>query len=59
MPTHSQHDWRCTCCGKLLGRIENGRIRILVSRSHPYLVSAPVTSVCRGCGALNELTRLP
>ncbi len=51
-------DWTCTLCGKLLGRIEHCRVRILVSRSHQYLVSTPVTSVCRSCGKLNELTEL-
>ncbi len=62
MPTPNllrpQHDWRCKRCFKLLGRIDQGRVRILVSRSHQQLVSTPATSVCRCRGTLNEVTRL-
>lgn len=56
---HNERDWRCQHCSKLLGCFVGARIRILVSRSHQYLVSAPATSVCRSCGSLNELHKLP
>lgn len=56
---HNERDWLCQNCSKLMGRFVGGRIRILVSRSHQYLVSAPATSVCRTCGSLNELFKVP
>ncbi len=48
-------DWRCARCGKLLGVVDGERIHIRFARGHEYLVGLPTTSVCRSCGALNEL----
>jgi ribosomal protein S27E len=47
-------EWRCTQCGKLLGRTEGGRLRVRFSRKHEYMVALPATATCWGCGALNE-----
>ena len=47
-------DWRCTCCGKLLGQFRDGRLHVRFTRSHEYLVSLPAQATCRGCGTLNE-----
>jgi hypothetical protein len=55
----SQHEWRCSQCGKLLGVLRDGRIHIRFSKSHDYLVSAPATGICRGCGTLNEHALIP
>jgi hypothetical protein len=49
-----KHEWRCTC-GKLLGVVEKGRLQIRFARGHQYLVGFPASTVCRGCGSLNEL----
>ena len=49
-----QEDWRCVQCGKLLGRIAEGRLHIRYERGNEYLVALPVTSTCRKCGTLNE-----
>jgi phage FluMu protein Com len=49
-------EWRCTRCGKLLGLREGDRLHIRFARGHEYLVGFPVTSICRSCRALNELT---
>lgn len=57
--TSAHRDWRCKRCFKLLGRVEHGRVQLVVSRSHQYLASVPISSVCRCCGTLNELVSLP
>ncbi|RDD64192.1 hypothetical protein DU478_21505 [Thalassococcus profundi] len=58
--THTSHrDWRCKRCFKLLGRIERSRVQLVISRSHQYLASVPISSVCRCCGTLNEMVTLP
>lgn len=49
-----KHEWRCIC-GKLLGVIEKGRLHINFARGHQYFVGFPASTVCRGCGTLNEL----
>jgi len=49
-------EWRCTRCGKLLGLREGDRLHIRFARGHEYLVGFPVTSICRSCRTLNELT---
>lgn len=63
--THRQHlsacgtgagcDWRCQKCFKLLGRRSEGGVHLNFARGHQYMVSTPVTAVCRSCGTLNEL----
>jgi hypothetical protein len=50
----SNEEWRCSQCGKLLGLQRGQRLHIRFGRSHEYLVSAPATGVCRGCGTLNQ-----
>ncbi len=50
-----KQEWRCIRCGKLLGVVEDGRLHIRFARGHDYMVGFPVSSVCRGCNALNEL----
>ena len=50
-----ERDWRCTRCEKLLGVLRDGRLHLKFARGHEYLVGLPVTSVCRGCRALNEI----
>ncbi|TWT40479.1 hypothetical protein RAS1_41900 [Phycisphaerae bacterium RAS1] len=55
--THVKRDreWRCSRCGKLLGMLEGQRLHISFARGHEYFVGFPVTTLCRACGALNEL----
>lgn len=50
------HDWRCTRCFKLLGRRSQRGVHVNFARGHQYIVSTPVTAVCRSCGTLNELS---
>jgi len=52
---NSEREWRCYECGKLLGHLLDGRLRLRLARGHTYLVGFPATTVCRGCRALNEL----
>ena len=47
-------EWRCVCCGKLLGVCRDGRMHLRFARGHEYLVSLPATATCRGCGTLNQ-----
>ncbi len=47
-------DWRCSACGKLLGRRGQGGIHVQFHRGHQYIVSGNVTAVCRCCGRLNQ-----
>jgi hypothetical protein len=51
------HEWRCTRDGKLLGVLQEDRLRIRFSRGHEYIVGLPVTCTCRHCQTLNELPR--
>jgi len=53
-----EREWRCTRCGKLLGRFKGERLHISFARGHEYLVGFPATSVCRGCRTLNEVRAL-
>lgn len=46
--------WRCKC-GKLFGVLDGGRLHIRFARGYQYVVGFPVSTVCRDCGALNEL----
>ena len=50
------HDWRCPCCDKLLGRRRGMRLHLRHGRNHEYIVSLPVSATCRGCGTLSETT---
>lgn len=49
-----EKDWRCKC-GKLLGVLDGGRLHIRFARGYQYMVGFPVSTVCRDCGALNEI----
>jgi hypothetical protein len=51
----SEREWRCTQCGKLLGRTKGDRLHVRFARGHEYLVGLPATCACRYCGTLNEL----
>jgi hypothetical protein len=51
-------DWRCASCGQLLGRLCDGRLHLRFGRGYEYVVSLPVTSACRGCQTLNELSQV-
>lgn len=50
------NDWRCNCCGKLLGVRCDGLMHLSFARGHEYLVGFPATATCRGCGTLNQAT---
>jgi hypothetical protein len=54
--TVTNPEWRCTCCGKLLGVGRDGRMHLRFARGHEYLVGFPVQATCRGCGTLNQAT---
>lgn len=59
IPTHTgnaglSHEFRCSCCNKLLGIRVADRMHLRFARSHEYLTGYPVTATCRGCGTLNE-----
>ena len=46
-------DWRCNCCGKLLGVRHGARMHIRFRR-HNYIVSLPVEAACPGCATPNR-----
>lgn len=48
-------DWRCARCRMLLGIVDGDRLHIRFARGHQYIVGIPATSVCRGCGTMNEI----
>lgn len=52
--TSETSDWRCTCCGKLLGQRHGSVVLVQFARGHRYRAPRPVSAVCRGCGTLNE-----
>ena len=56
-PTRLNPQWRCTCCGKLLGVCREGRMHLRFTRGHEYHVGFPVQGTCRDCGTLNSLAR--
>lgn len=56
-PRSEEGDWRCRKCFKLLGCRSEGRVHVEFARGHRYILSTPVTAVCRCCGTLNELPR--
>lgn len=47
-------DWRCTCCGKLLGQRHGSVVLVQFARGHQYRSPRPVSAVCRSCDTLNE-----
>lgn len=51
--------WECTCCGKLLGTIDGGRLHLKIARGREYLAGFPATCACPRCGTLNEYTGNP
>jgi hypothetical protein len=53
---HRDHanDWLCSSCAKVLGVLRDGRLHLLFTRGHEYIVSFPVQAICRGCGTLNH-----
>jgi len=65
IPTSPRRDkrcltnWRCRSCGHLLGRYLDHRMQISFARGHEYYVTLPVTTRCRSCRSLNELTPRP
>jgi hypothetical protein len=48
------HDWCCSDCGALLGKLKGGRFHYRSNREHEYVASFPVTCRCRFCTTLNE-----
>ncbi len=42
-------DWRCSCCGKLLGQRQGDSVLIRFARGHQYRAVLPVSAVCRSC----------
>ena len=51
------HDWRCRCCGGLLGRVRSNRLHIRMKGCSEYFAALPCTATCRTCGGLNEVAR--
>lgn len=51
--------WRCTCCGKLLGRHDGCRMEVRIGTKIECSGSLPFTSRCPRCGTLNEYTGNP
>ena len=51
-PPH-EHEWRCRTCGTLLGVERQGRLH-LKYKSAQYVVTGPVTAICRRCESTNE-----
>jgi hypothetical protein len=49
-------EWRCHCCGKLLGIPMGDEMHIKIKSCPEYLVAYPVTAKCHGCGTLNKLS---
>jgi phage FluMu protein Com len=52
-PGKNSQDWRCSCCGKLLGICSDGSMHLRFARGPEYFVGFPVTAKCPGCGTLN------
>ncbi len=56
-PEPGARDWRCRCCGRLLGRVRDDRLHIKVKGFSEYVASLPCTATCRTCTAINEVAR--
>lgn len=50
-------DWRCSDCGKLLGRICGHDVHIRFERRHEYVATLPASATCKQCGTLNRARR--
>jgi hypothetical protein len=51
--TPHEHEWRCRGCGTLLGVERQGRLHLKYKNAQ-YVVTGPVTAICRRCEASNE-----
>jgi hypothetical protein len=55
----SRHeDWRCSKCGRLLGRQLGDRLHIRFGargQAFDYTVSLPARALCRDCGTENSI----
>jgi hypothetical protein len=51
----AREEWRCHCCGKLLGVPQGDQMHIRMKSCQEYLVAYPVTANCLRCGSLNSL----
>jgi len=52
-----KQEWRCSHCGKLLGRRTGRRFHIRSSSSHEYLTPFPVLAICKWCRTRNEIEK--
>ena len=52
----ARDEWRCHCCGKLLGIPQGEEMHIRIKSCQEYLVAYPVTAKCHGCGSLNKMS---
>ena len=50
-----ENPWRCRTCGRLLGVRYQGKLYIRFKNAL-FVVSGPVTAVCRRCATVNEST---
>jgi len=50
-----KQEWRCSRCGKLLGRRTGRRFHIRSSSSHEYLTPFPVLAICKWCRTRAEI----
>lgn len=48
-------EWCCTKCSKLLGILHHRRIVLRFAGGHQYIVAPPASTICKRCGALNEI----
>ena len=58
MTDPSEREWRCRVCGTLLGLERQGRLHLKYKTAH-YVVTGPVTAICRRCSERNEMTCAP
>jgi len=52
-----KQEWRCSRCGKLLGRRTGRRFHIRSSSSHEYLTPFPVSAICKWCRTRHEIEK--
>jgi hypothetical protein len=50
-----KQEWRCSRCGKLLGRRTGRKFHIRSSSSHEYLTPFPVSAICKWCRTRHEI----
>lgn len=53
MDERTDWQWRCSACGALLGVEVRGQMH-LKYKAAQYVVTGPVTAVCRRCSTTNE-----